>query len=304
MKIIKNTIEVLSVFVLAVLFINSSTSDGVFLNAKDKNGHGRDYNVYALDLPQKADFAGESVPLHQREVRERFDRELLVNVYWQSNGLLLIKRAHKYFPIIEPILKKNNIPDDFKYLSIIESGFLNVTSPSGASGFWQFLKSTGMEYGLEINENVDERYNLEKATQAACDFLNKSKANFGSWTLAAAAYNAGVRGIKNQMEKQKVGNYYDLYLNTETSRYIFRILALKEIMSNPKEYGFNYSPYHLYNRDATREIEIDTTIADLADFAIENGTNYKMLKIYNPWLRQTSLENKDGKTYKIKIPIN
>src|SRR5690606_753739 len=199
-----------------------------------------DYNVYALPLPEKMDFAGELVPLNNPDIRERMDRELMVNTYWQSNGLLLFTRANKYFPIIEPMLKKYGLPDDFKYLAVAESGLEYTSSPAGASGIWHFMKATGIEYGLEINDYVDERYNLEKATQVAAEYLIKSKERFGSWTMAAASYNAGVSGMNKQINRQKETSYYDLLLNNETSRYVFRILALKEIMTHPEQYGFNF----------------------------------------------------------------
>ena len=298
----------IAVLGLALLLINASTSEQSrpFMNTPTQTSENRpvhDYNIYAIDLPEKMDFAGERVPLEIRDVRERFDRELLVNTYWQSNGLLLIKRAHKFFPIIEPILKKNNIPDDFKYLALIESGLQDVVSPSGAAGFWQFMKNTGKEYGLEVADEVDERYHLEKATRAACEYLKSAKQDMGSWTLAAAAYNAGRTGIRNQINKQKVSDYYDLHLNSETSRYVFRILALKEIMKNPQRYGFNYTNEQLYNSEAVKYLEVSSSIPDLATFALEQGINYKILRIYNPWLREMSLENKERKTYIIKIPI-
>lgn len=260
------------------------------------------YNVYAIDLPTKLDFAGERVPIEIPDVYERLDREFLVNTYWQSNGLLLIKRSNKYFPIIEPILKRNGVPDDFKYLALIESGLLDVVSPSGASGFWQFMKAAAIEHGLEVNNSVDERYHLEKATQAACDYLNKAKASTGSWTMAAAAYNAGVAGMKNQMTAQQTTDYYDLWLNSETSRYVFRILAVKEIMKNPAKYGFNFETKHLYNEVPTYNVKVDTSIENLTDFAKKYNITYKELKIHNSWLRDRKLENKTGKTYYIKIP--
>lgn len=293
------------VLALAMLLLNASTSEPhPVIPITGNNGRPvYDYNIYAIDLPEKLDFAGERVPLEIRDVRERFDRELLVNTYWQSNGLLLIKRANKFFPVIEPILKENNVPDDFKYLALIESGLQDVVSPSGAAGFWQFMKNTGKEYGLEVADEIDERYHLERATKAACDYLKSSKNSMGSWTLAAAAYNAGNSGIKNQITKQKVSDYYDLHLNSETSRYVFRILALKEIMTNPQRYGFNYTNNQLYNSDAVKYIEVSKSVASWADFAIEQGTNYKMLRIYNPWIRGYSLENKANKTYIVKIPL-
>ncbi len=246
----------------------------------------------------------ERVPLNIQHIKERVDRELLVNTYWQSNGLLMFKRANKYFPIIEPILKKNGVPDDFKYLAIVESGLQNVTSPAGAKGIWQIMKGTGKEYGLEINKNVDERYHLEKATQVACDYLKKAKQQFGSWTLAAAAYNAGMNGISSALEKQQVNNYYELLLGTETERYIPRIIAVKEILNHPKRYGFLFTKDDLYTLPKTRLISVDTAITNIATFSKQMGINYKIMKIHNPWLRENKLNNKSRKLYLIKIPIN
>ena len=260
------------------------------------------YKVYAIDLPENLDFAGERVPIEDPDVYERLDREFLVNTYWQSNGLLLLKRANKYFPIIEPILKRNNIPDDFKYLAIIESGLTNAVSPSGASGFWQFMKAAAQEYGLEVTDQVDERYHIEKATQAACDYLNKAKRSTGSWTMAAAAYNAGISGMNKQTSFQETNNYYDLWLSSETSRYVFRILALKEIMKHPKKYGFIFEKKHLYNELPTYNVMVDSTIENLTQFAKSQNITYKDLKLYNPWLRDKRLDNIDGKAYYIRIP--
>ncbi len=261
-----------------------------------------DYNVYALPIPEKLDFAGEPVPLENPDIRERFDRELLVNTYWQSNGLLLFKRANQYFPILEPLLKKYGLPDDFKYLAVAESGLEYTSSPAGASGIWHFMKGTGLEYGLEINDYVDERYNLDKATMVAAEYLKKSKDKFGSWTMAAASYNAGVGGMNKQINRQKETSYYDLLLNTETSRYVFRILALKEIMSNPKKYGFNFREKDLYTNVPTYTVKVDTPVEDWAEWIKPYGINYKILKIHNPWLRDTYLKNSSGKEYLIQIP--
>ena len=261
-----------------------------------------DYNVYALPLPDHMEFAGEKVPLMEPDIRERMDRELLVNTYWQSNGLLIFKRANKYFPIIEPLLEKYGLPDDFKYLAVAESGLENNRSPAGAAGFWHFLKGTGREYGLEINDYVDERYNLELATQVAAQYLIKSKKRFGSWTLAAAAYNAGNGGVNKQITRQGESDYYDLLLNSETSRYVFRILAFKEILSNPKKYGFNFREKDLYHPIPTYKVKVDTAVTDFAYFAKNFGINYKILKLHNPWLRDTFLKNASGKEYFIEIP--
>ncbi|TYP98267.1 transglycosylase-like protein with SLT domain [Tenacibaculum adriaticum] len=262
------------------------------------------YEVKALKIPEYLELAGERVPLEKADIKERMDRELLVNTYWQSNGLLLIKRANKFFPIIEPLLVEYGLPDDFKYLCVAESALINIPSSAGAAGYWHFLPSTGREYGLEVNRNVDERYNLEKSTRVAAEYLKSAKEKFGSWTLAAAAYNAGRGRILRRLKEQKVDNYYDLLLNDETGRYVFRILALKEIMTHPKKYGFIYGQEDLYQTIQTYDIEVTKPIPDLADFAKENGITYKELKIENPWLRETRLNNRSGKKYTIKIPIH
>lgn len=260
------------------------------------------YEIKALKIPSELEFAGERVPLEKDDIKERIDRELLVNTYWQSNGLLLFKRVHKYFPIIEPILEKNGIPNDFKYLAVIESGLQNVTSPAGAKGFWQIMKATGKENGLEVNSNVDERYHLEKATEVACAYLKNAKEKFGTWTMAAAAYNAGIAGISRKVTTQKVDDYYDLLLGEETKRYVPRMVALKEILTNPKKYGFVFDEEDLYKMTPTRLIEVDTAITDIARFSQNLGINYKVLKLHNPWLRENKLNNKSRKLYQIKIP--
>lgn len=261
-----------------------------------------DYNVYALPIPENLNFSEEPLPLDLPDIRERMDRELLVNTYWQSNSLLLFKRAHKYFPIIEPILEQYGIPDDFKYLAVIESGLQNVTSPAGAKGFWQIMKSTGKEYGMEINSNVDERYHLKLSTHLACQYFLKAKEKFGSWTLAAASYNAGISGIASELNRQSVSNYYDMLLGQETGRYVFRIVALKEIMKHPLNYGFNFKKEDLYSYAPTYEVEVDTAVSDFVEFAKNFGLNYKQLKLHNPWLRDDFLNNKSRKKYLIELP--
>ena len=261
-----------------------------------------DYNVYALPIPDGLNFAGEAVPVENPDIKERMDRELLVNTYWQSNSLLLLKRANKYFPIIEPILAAEGVPDDFKYLAVIESGLTQAVSPARATGFWQILKTTGKEYGLEVNDNVDERYHIEKATRAACVYLKKSKERFGSWTAAAAAYNAGNAGVSRRMKSQNVNTYYDLLLGEETGRYVFRIIALKEILSHPGEYGFNYNEQDLYDHVPTYKVSVDTAVTDFVAFSERFGINYKILKLHNPWLREPHLNNGSKKQYFIEIP--
>lgn len=259
------------------------------------------YKVFAIEIPVNISFAGEKVPINDFDVKERLDRELLVNTYWQSQTLLLHKRANRWFPIIEPILKQNNVPDDFKYLALAESGLMNVISPSGAVGYWQFLEATAKKYGLEINTEVDERYHVEKSTEAACRYFLEAYNKFGNWTLAASSYNMGITGIEKQIEKQKVNSYYDLFLNDETYRYIFRALALKEIITNPLKYGFLFKKTDLYYSLPTYTIVTDSSISNLIDFAEEYNTNYNILKSLNPWLRQDQLTNPRRKKYALKI---
>jgi len=256
-----------------------------------------------LYFPTAVDFAGESTPLQISDVRERLDRELLVNANLDATTVLIIRRANRIFPIIEPILQQYGVPDDFKYLAVIESGLMNATSPSGAKGIWQFMPDTAREKGMEVNELVDERYHLEKSTEAACKYLLAAKARFGSWTMAAASYNGGMSGLGKKIDEQKVSNYYDLGLTEETSRYVFRILALKEIMKQPALYGFSIYPTELYPLIPTKNVEVDSTITDLTGFAMAQGINYKILKIHNPWLRDKKLLNPSKKKYEIKIPL-
>lgn len=291
--------------VLLCLVIIVCFSNGIHENEVQSisNTH-KNYKVKALQLPNNLNLAGERVPIEIEDVKERMDRELLVNTYWQSNGLLLLKRAHKYFPILEPLLKKYGIPDDFKYLALAESGFIDETSTAGAAGIWHFIKKTGKEYGLEINKNVDERYHIEKSTKVAAAYLKKAKERFGSWTLAAAAYNAGNYGIAKRLETQQVTSYYDALLPDETERYVFRILALKEVISNPQKYGFVFDENDLYTLEQTKEIKVDSAITNIASFAKNFGVNYKELKKHNPWLRENHLNNKSKKNYLIKIPID
>ena len=302
MKIIKNILAAVGLICLSGLFVFAVQKAPSDETIDDIPKLINDYNVYALSVPAELDFAGEQVPLHNPDILERMDRELLVNTYWQSNGLLMFKRAKKYFPVIEPILKKHGVPDDFKYLAVIESGLTNAVSPAGARGVWQIMKATGRENGLEVNDNVDERYHLEKATEVACKYLLNAKENLGSWTLAAAAYNAGNAGVSRRLEEQNVTSYYDLLLGEETGRYLFRIVALKEILNHPKRYGFNFTDNDLYTDIPTYKVEVDTIVNDFTQFAKHFGINYKILKIHNPWLREPHLNNKSRKSYQIEIP--
>jgi len=259
--------------------------------------------VNAFDLNKSFSFAGEDIPADNFDARERLDRELAVNTYYESATMLALKTANRYFPVIEPILKKNGIPDDFKYLCVAESNLRMAVSPAGAKGLWQFIESAGKENGLEINSEVDERYNVEKSTEAACRYLLRLKERFGNWTSAAAAYNTGPSLLAKRLTEQQVDNYYDLNLNEETSRYVFRIIAIKEIMKDPERFGFFIDPAQLYpemsNYDA---IQFDGPIPSLATFAKQQGTTYRMLRLYNPWLISGSLTNKYGKRYEVRVP--
>ncbi len=261
-------------------------------------------HMKAVPLPSSMNFCGENVPLYDYDVKERLDRELLSNTYWHSNTIRNIKLAHKYFPIIEPILAQNGIPNDFKYLAVIESSLqANARSSAGAVGYWQFLKTTAKENGLEVATEVDERRHIEKSTQAACKYLKKVFNRFGNWTLAAAAYNAGGSGINTQLTKQKANSYYDLVLNSETSRYVFRILAVKLILEQPEKYGFDVPQSERYHNVAYR-IETVKSIPNIADFALSRNTTYKQIKLLNPWLRTTQLSARSsGKVYEIKVPL-
>lgn len=258
--------------------------------------------AYQILLPDSLSFANEKVPLKYFDVRESLDRELQLNTYWHSQTLLLLKRANRFFPIIEPILKEKGIPDDFKYLAVAESALAQEVSPAKAVGFWQILEKTGLELGLEINKEVDERYSIEKSTRAACNFLQKSYNKFGSWTIAAATYNFGRNGIDRQIDRQKNESYYDLVLGDETGRYLYRILAFKVILENPQKYGFVLKQKDLYPPLKYSYVEVDTAITNIARFAEHFNTNYKMLKTFNPWLRDNYLPNKSRKKYQIQIP--
>tara|TARA_B110001469_G_scaffold99399_1_gene96379 strand:+ start:1793 stop:2782 length:990 start_codon:yes stop_codon:yes gene_type:complete len=293
-------LSLLTFIILSISFVFS-----VFKGPEDETHQTKfneNYAIFSLNQPEQIGFSGEKMPLDQQDIRERFDRELLVNTYWQSQTVLFIKKANKYFPVIEPILKKNGIPDDFKYLAIAESGLANIVSPSGATGFWQIMKATGKENGLLINNEIDERYHLVKSTQAACNYLNEAYLKFGSWTLAAASYNMGMTGLSKQMKRQNASNYYDLLLNSETARYIFRISAIKEILKNQKTYGFHIREKDLYTLAPLHHVLLDSSVNNFALYAKDLNINYKILKEYNPWLRQSDLKNQSDFAYFIDIP--
>jgi hypothetical protein len=281
-----------------ILILGSARSDDAKINVENE------MKFEAVKIPDKVSFAGEEMPLDQFDVKEALDRELLVNSYFHSQTIRYIKLAPRYFPVIEPILKEKGVPDDFKYLALAESG-LNprAVSPAGAVGFWQFLGTTAKEYGLEVNSEIDERYHFEKSTYAFCVYIRESYNKYGSWTLAAASYNGGMARVQRQMERQKMDNYYDLLFADETQRYVFRIVALKLILENPEQYNFVIHEEEKYPYIKTREVDVKEPINNFADFAIENGINYKMLKDFNPWLRDDKLTNTARKRYTVKIPV-
>ena len=255
-----------------------------------------------IEFTDDITFAGERVPLEMFNIRERYERELLSTCYFHSNTMLLVKRSSRWFPVIEPILAKYGIPDDFKYLCVAESTLTNAVSPAGAVGFWQFMERTAKEYGLEINKDVDMRYNVELETEAACRYFLKSYDIYHNWTLVAASFNAGTRRLNKFLKEQKVHSYYDLLMADETERYIFRILAFKTILSNPEKYGIYVSKDLEYQPLKYKIVVVDKSVDNWADFALEHDITYKLLKIFNPWLRSNSLKVKHGEVYEIKIP--
>jgi hypothetical protein len=294
------TVTITAVILSASVFLVNDDLITAKLNPDEQYPQG--YRIVTPPIPAQIEFAGERVPVENFEVRERVEREFIVNTYFHSLSILAMKRANRWFPVIEPILKKNNVPDDFKYLCVTESNLENVVSPAGATGFWQFMEAAGNKYGLEINNQIDERYHVEKSTQAACEYLKDAYETYGTWTMAAASYNMGTNGADDQLERQKTENYYNLVLNFETSRYIPRIVAIKYLMQNSKAYGFDIKEEELYKPLKTFEINLGSSVNDFADYSIALGLNYKILKLYNPWLRDNYLRNPNGRNYKIKIP--
>lgn len=257
---------------------------------------------FAPSMMRQASFCGENIDLTNYYLKERFDRELLSFSYWHSQIFLMVKRANKYFPIIEPILKREGVPDDFKYLALIESNLdPRALSPAKAAGIWQILPETGKEAGLEVNDDVDERYNVEKATVVACRYLTRTYELTNSWSLAAASYNTGRARVLRQMEAQKCRSYFDMLFSEETNRYVFRIILAKMIMENPSQFGFNLHKEDLYAWPKQTVVKVDSSIENLTDFAIANGSSYQLLKDANPWLRSNKLPNKTRKTYDIRI---
>lgn len=292
--------NVFLVMALGLLFVTSFKGD----DEKSGGTASPEQVVRSINLDKDFDFCGEKLPMNNWDVRQRLDAELLRNVYFHSQTILAVKRANALFPLIEPILKEESVPNDLKYLAVAESALSNAVSPAGARGVWQFMKGAADGYGLEVNGEVDERYHLEKATHAACKYLKKEKERLGSWTLAAAAYNGGPGRIAEEMAKQRAKSFYELNLAAdETMRYPFRIVAIKEVMENPEQYEYVIEKDHLYQPITEyRTVEVKGSIANWGDFAREHGTNYRMLKLYNPWLVDSKLTNKMGKPYQIRLP--
>ncbi len=296
--------------IVAIVLASLAIAGEIFIYATPKEDSDEvqtraimhDYRVYAPVIPDTMTFCGEAVPLETYYVREALDNELIINMYRQSSTVLYFKRANRYFPIIEPILKKHNIPDDMKYLCVIESGLTNATSPAKAQGFWQFIPSTGKKYGLTIDDEIDMRNDVVASTEAACAYLRSLYNRFHSWSAAAAAYNCGENGLARRMESQGTNVYYDIRLNSETGRYVYRILAMKQIMQHPQQYGYFIRHCDLYPPIPTRTATLSGQNVDLYQFAKNNNTSYKMLRTLNPWLQTDNLKNKANRSYTVKLP--
>jgi membrane-bound lytic murein transglycosylase D len=300
----------LAVLSFAVLFLGLALVGSSFLTSEFPSGTDP---VSKLLLPQKIlsipmdgpfSFGGEDLRTDQFDIKERLERELLVNAYLHANTLISIKRSKRYFPVIEKILKEEGLPEDLKYLAVAESALANGTSSAGAKGIWQFMEPTGKAFDLEINGEIDERLHLEKATRAACQYLRSYREKFGSWHLAASAYNMGGPSLERDLRVQRAKSYEELNLNSETSRYLFRIVALKTLMENPSAFGYDLTEDDYYPELSNyKEVKVSGPVPNWGDFAVQNGTNYRQLKIYNPWLVASKLTNKAGKTYVVRIPV-
>lgn len=304
MKVRKRKTAIAILMLLSAGFIITLLVSAGSDSVESLDNEGNAQSAVSWSLPDSVSFAGEPLPLRNFDTRESLDRELNATAYRHGSTILTIKRAGRFFPEIEKILKENGIPDDFKYLACAESDLSNAISPAGATGFWQIMESTGKENGMMINREVDDRYNLAKSTQFACNYFRKAYERYGSWTMAAASYNNGFNGLSEQVEIQKETGYYDLLLNDETARYVFRVVALKIIMSNPLEYGLDIGADDIYRPVPYREVTVDTAVTSFEQFARHFDTNYKILKYLNPWLRKPFLTNSNGREYIIRVPEN
>ena len=307
----KNSIQIFTIitasFLTIAIFVSSYSGDkkekikNVSYTSSDNGSIPQ--VVENIKLKKTYAFAGEELPMDNFDVKERLERELLVNTYWHSSTLLNIKAANRYFPLFERILREEGLPQDLKYIAVAESNLRNVKSHAGAQGIWQFMKANASAYDMEVSKDVDERNHVEKATRAACKMLKENKKRFGTWMLAAAAYNVGSTRLAKELKIQRGKTYFDLNLNAETSRYLFRIIAIREVIENPQDFGFYLEKSDYYHPlDDYKTVEVSKPIDNFGDFAVKHGTTYRMLKIYNPWLRTSKLSNPNGKVYKIKIP--
>lgn len=292
-----------SVLFLSILlfFSCSPEKESSSVETDSSENNGEQTKVHLPELPDFVLFCGDTLHLDSFDVRERLDKELIVNTYFHSSTIQAFKRANRYFPELESLLRQNTIPEDMKYLCLIESNLTQAVSPSGASGFWQFMPTTAEEYGLKVNGEIDERLHIEKSTIAACSYLQKSYDTYRDWFLTAASYNCGPKGLSDALEEQQVDSYFDLYLNGETSRYVFRILAMKLIFEHPKEYGFFPELYELYEPVRTRKIAVNGKIDDLVKWSKEQGSNYRMLKVLNPWIKGARLTYHDEAIF-VELP--
>lgn len=276
-------------------------------NAKAGDASSLPYRGYAPvvapQLPISMAFAGENIDFDRIDMAERLDRELSVTIFSHMQSSLIIKRANRYFPILIKLLKENDVPEDLVYLAVAESS-LDPSAVSGAhaAGMWQFMPATGREYGLEVNENVDERFNVEKETVAACNYLKKAYAKYGNWATTCASYNAGMGRIASELDKQQQRSALDLRLVSETSRYVFRILAYKIFLSSPKQFGYRLTEEQLYQPIDCDVVEVITAVDSWIDWAAEHGITYAQLREANPWIRSNMLPNDTGKVYKVKVP--
>ncbi|MDP1800778.1 MAG: lytic transglycosylase domain-containing protein [Bacteroidota bacterium] len=261
-------------------------------------------NVLGLNIPLNLDFCGEKIPANSLAIKEDLEREFFSNNYWKSNSAILFSKAQKWFPYIEPILKQQGVPDDFKYVAVIESHLSNIVSPAGAAGFWQLMPASAQNYGLEVNEFVDERLDVEKATRAACQHIKDAYAIFNNWTLSAAAYNLGIGGIQSALKKQNSDNYYDLLLNSETGSFVYRILAYKTLLSNPAHFGIKKKKLIYFAKIPLKTFKVDSSVTNIASLAKHFGCNKTIIKLHNPWLLSEALNNPEKKTYEFKIPKN
>jgi len=275
-------------------------------NARKNSVSYIDNNFYVLDLsiPANLNFCDEKIPQNNYEIKDDLKREFFNSSYWKTNSVGFFKKAQRWFPVIEPILKEEGVPDDFKYLAVIESHLSNSSSPAGAAGFWQLLPGSARNYGLEVNSCVDERYNVEMATHAACRHIKDAYKIFKNWTLSAAAYNLGIGGIISALRRQKTDNYFDLLLNRETGSFVYRILAYKTLFSSPGHFGIKKKKLSHVPKIAFTTFRIDSSITNLETFAKKINCNKALIKSFNPWLLCNLLDNPNKKIYEIKIPKN